>query len=227
MIASAGDSTIRLWDAKTGRHLGTLQGDKSAVTAIAISPKGNLIASGSTNGVVRLWKKAGGVSRLFGGNKFTEQTAFEGHTDEIQSVAFNQDGTVVATGYSASGQSDVGGWRDIIQITAGSYHTVGLKADGTVVAVGRGDSGECDVGNWTEIIQVTAGYECTVGLKSNGSVVAVGGNVYGQCDVGDWTEIMQIAAGGYHTVGLKDDHTVVAVDWGAQLAEWDLVYTVP
>jgi hypothetical protein len=46
------------------------------------------------------------------------------------------DGTVVATGYNPYGQCEVSGWSDIVAVSAGSYHTVGLKSDGTVVAVG-------------------------------------------------------------------------------------------
>ena len=36
-------------------------------------------------------------------------------------------------------------------ISAGMYHTVGLKADGTVVAVGDNGKGQCDVSGWTDI----------------------------------------------------------------------------
>ena len=43
--------------------------------------------------------------------------------------------------YNRYGQWDTGGWVDIIQVTAGGSHTVGVKSDGTVVAVG---DFECD-----------------------------------------------------------------------------------
>ena len=36
-------------------------------------------------------------------------------------------------------------------VSAGNFHTVGLKVDGTVVAVGRNDDGQCDVGAWNNI----------------------------------------------------------------------------
>jgi hypothetical protein len=98
-------------------------------------------------------------------------------------------------------------------VSAGGYHTVGLKADGTVIAVGYNDQGQCDVGGWTNIIQVAAGNCHTVGLRSNGTVVATGDNGIGQCNVGGWTGITQVAAGSRHTVGLKADGTVVAVGY--------------
>ena len=81
-------------------------------------------------------------------------------------VGLNVDGTVVATGLNgvprlgiiatigsnSSGQCDVGSWNDIVAVSAGTFHTVGLKADGTVVAVGDNDDGpRCDVNSWTDI----------------------------------------------------------------------------
>ena len=42
-------------------------------------------------------------------------------------------------------------WTDIVAISAGYWHTVGLKADGTVVAVGYNEFGQCDVSGWTNI----------------------------------------------------------------------------
>jgi len=98
-------------------------------------------------------------------------------------------------------------------VSAGCYHTVGLKSNGTVVAVGSNDGGQCDVGGWTGIVQVAAGYMHTVGLKSNGTVVAVADHDDGECEVGGWTGIVQVAAGCGHTVGLKSDGTVVAVGY--------------
>ena len=75
---------------------------------------------------------------------------------------------------------------DIAAVSAGYYHTVGLKADGTVVAVGDNSFGQCDVSDWQNIVAVSAGCYHTVGLKSDGTVVAVGENDCGQCNVSDW-----------------------------------------
>ena len=46
------------------------------------------------------------------------------------------------------GQCNVSYWKDIIAVSAGSSHTVGLKKDGTVVATGDNDYGQCDVSIW-------------------------------------------------------------------------------
>ena len=104
-------------------------------------------------------------------------------------VGLKTDGTVVAVGDNEYGQCDVGGWRDVVAVSAWVGHTVGLKADGTVVAVGLNGNGQCDVGGWRDVVAVSAGSFHTVGLKADGTVVAVGYNGDGQCDVSGWTNI--------------------------------------
>ena len=107
-------------------------------------------------------------------------------------------------------------------ISAGSFHTVGLKADGTVVAAGSNYHGECDVQDWSDIVAVSVGVSHTIGLKADGTVVATkfketGYTKYnGQCDVSGWSDIVAVSAGGSHTVGLKADGTVVAVGDNAE-----------
>ena len=63
-------------------------------------------------------------------------------------VGLKADGTVVAVGRKDDGRCEVGGWTDIVAVSADWYHTVGLKADGTVVAVGNNDHGQCNVEDW-------------------------------------------------------------------------------
>jgi hypothetical protein len=134
-------------------------------------------------------------------------------SDQAYTVGLKSDGTVVATGYNGDGQCDVGGWRDIVSVSAGYDHTVGLKSDGTVVATGDNEDGQCDVGGWRDIASVSAGIGYTVGLRLDGTVVAVGHNYNGQCDVGSWRDIVSVSAGMGYTVGLKSDGTVVATGY--------------
>ena len=63
-------------------------------------------------------------------------------------MGLKADGTVVATGWNGDGRCDVDNWIDIVQVDAGSAHTVGLRGDGTVVAAGDNTYGECNVGDW-------------------------------------------------------------------------------
>ncbi len=98
-------------------------------------------------------------------------------------------------------------------ISAGGYHTVGLKKGGIVVASGYHSDGQCNVTGWKNIVAVSAGGYHTAGLKKDGAVVAAGKNDDGQCNVSDWKNIAAVSAGGYHTIGLKKDGTVVATGY--------------
>ncbi|GHV35982.1 hypothetical protein FACS1894187_09810 [Synergistales bacterium] len=99
-----------------------------------------------------------------------------------------------------------------IVISAGNYHTVGLKSDGTVVAVGNNNNKQCDVSEWRDIVAISARYSYTIGLKSDGTVVtASGSDYYKRSNASEWRDIVAVSAGGDHTIGLKSDGTVVAV----------------
>ncbi len=141
-------------------------------------------------------------------------------------VGLKKDGTVVSTRVLKSvdqfngdeynvnfGQDRVEDWSDIVAVSAGMYHTVGLKSDGTVVsteminATETVDYGQTDVESWTDIKKIYATYGGTIGVKSDGTVVAVG--VVKDAD--GWTDIVDIS-NYYDTVaGLKSDGTVVAI----------------
>lgn len=109
-----------------------------------------------------------------------------------------------------NGQCDVDSWTDIVAISAGQYHTVGLKSDGTVVAVGENSYGQCDVDSWKNIVSICTGEDHTVGLRSDGTVVATGKNGSNQCNVKSWKDIVSIGIGtdGISTVGTKSDGTL-------------------
>ncbi|MGN1417989.1 MAG: RCC1 domain-containing protein [Acutalibacteraceae bacterium] len=137
------------------------------------------------------------------------------------------DGTVYASGigeyYNTCNQCGVSGWNDIVSVSSGYHHTVGLKADGTVVATDFAkdylDDGvripncyvdQCEVYDWKDIVMVSAGSSHTVAVKKDGTVVATGNDIDPRCEVGGWNNIVSVAAGSSHTIGLRKDGTVVA-----------------
>ncbi|MGI6664566.1 MAG: hypothetical protein ACOX3W_04025 [Christensenellaceae bacterium] len=67
--------------------------------------------------------------------------------------------------------NNVSGWRNIVDVAVGQYHTVGLQADGTVVATGNNEHGQCDVSGWTDIVAIEAGNLFTVGIRADGTVL--------------------------------------------------------
>ena len=66
----------------------TLQGHGDKVYSVAFSPGGQILASGSADGAVKLWDAASGKSTA----------TLRGHTDRVWSVAFSPDGKTLASG---------------------------------------------------------------------------------------------------------------------------------
>ena len=54
-IANDPEGVVELWDTVTGKHLKTLNGDKSWVTSVCFSPDGKTIVSGGPNDIILLW----------------------------------------------------------------------------------------------------------------------------------------------------------------------------
>lgn len=99
ILASGSQSyPIKLWDAQTGVLQKTLNGilhpneTKGTVLALAFSPDGMTLASGScdgnNNGKIRLWDAQTGALKK----------AFDAHKVCVMAAAFSPDGTVLATG---------------------------------------------------------------------------------------------------------------------------------
>ncbi len=132
-------------------------------------------------------------------------------------VAVRADGTVAAVGKNDTqwynpAQCDVGGWTDVIAVSAGYNKTMALRRDGTVLYAGIRDYGQGDVEGWTDIVAVSAGSNHCVGLRRDGTVVACGMSG-GQTNVAEWTDIVAVSAGNGYTLGLRADGTVVATGY--------------
>ena len=59
IASSSWDHSVRLWDLQNRRLLRSLHGHRGEVWATALSPEGNLIASGSKDGEVKVWPVTG------------------------------------------------------------------------------------------------------------------------------------------------------------------------
>ena len=179
-------------------------------------------------------------------------------------VAIKSDGTVWAWGYNHKGQlgnnstaeshtpiqiigpDGVGYLEDIIDIAAGTGHTIALKADGTVWTWGENFNGQLGnnstieshipvqvngpdgIGYLSDIVAVAAGYQYSLALRSDGTVWAWGNNSNGE--LGDNTstkrstpvQVRGVKGGGYLTeiiaIEAGKNHTVALKSDGTVLA---------
>ena len=107
-------------------------------------------------------------------------------------------------------------------VSAGGYHSLGLKADSSIVAWGAGKVGQTGRMHYgqsivpspnTGFVTLAGGGYHSLGLKQDGSIVAWGWNYYGQCSIpSPNTGFVALAAGEFHSLGLKSDGSIVA--WG-------------
>lgn len=79
-------------------------------------------------------------------------------------------------GANSDGRRNVSGWTNIISITAGNNHTIGLRSNGTLLVAGTNDYGDLNVTNppWDNIVEILSQYQHTVALKSDGTLAATG-----------------------------------------------------
>ena len=66
-------------------------------------------------------------------------------------------------------------WTNIVAVSSGESHIVGLTSYGTVVAyAGFAYDNRCNVDSWRNIVEIAAGDDYTMGLTVNGDVVVAG-----------------------------------------------------
>ena len=128
IVTGGQDTTIRIWDADTGRVLDKLEGDTAGITAIAVSRDKQFIVTGSRDGSLRIWdvpkREAIGVSI----------------GDKVKSIAISPNGRwfVVAVGGKVTSVRDMktGEHLRSFDWPGHSPQTVAISAAGDRVAVG-------------------------------------------------------------------------------------------
>src|SRR5262249_42041812 len=116
------------WDVSLRAALPVLRGHSGPVYAVAPSPDGLLLASGSGDGSVRLWNARSG-----------EPLSILPHPGGVWSLAFTPDGRSLATGTSVDDRFRIwnvatGRLRKEIAVPVGNLYFVVVSSDGRRVA---------------------------------------------------------------------------------------------
>lgn len=124
---------IKLWDAVAGAEKRTLIGHSSFVNALAFSPDGKLLASGSEDSTIILWKMTSGsiLRRL------------NGHRKDVTSLAFATGGsTLVSASYDGTiriWNVKTGRIQRVLQGHSGWVQTMAVAPDGKTLVSGGSD----------------------------------------------------------------------------------------
>lgn len=125
----------------------------------------------------------------------------------------------VAWGSPWQGQTEVPlNATNLVELAAGTAHTLALREDGTVAAWGHNASGQCTVPPAaTNVLHVAARGERSLALRRDGAVVTWGATGYDLETVPDSaTNVIGIGAGTSHSLAVRRDGSVVA--WGNNAA---------
>ncbi len=132
----SGESTTRIWDAKTGKLERTLQRTDEKETfihSIAFSPDGTLLAAGDGPDTISIWDIATGKRKH----------ELKGHTNTVKNMAFSPDGSTLA---SASSSNNIFLWdtqtwqqTDTLTDDMTGIERIAYSQDGKLLAAGCAD----------------------------------------------------------------------------------------
>jgi hypothetical protein len=229
-LASASwDSTVHLWDAATGKKIGSCVGHRIAVKSVAWSPDGKTLASAGFDKTVLLWDAA----------TCKEIRCCTGHEACVNSVAWSPDGKTLA---SASDDRSVRLWEAATgkQIRFGSGHkdaveSVAWSPDGKSLASASPDKTVLlwDAATAKEV-RCCAGHESTVWSVTwspDGKTVASASNDRSVrlWDAATGKEICSLAANHSCFEGVAfspDGRRLACANWDSTVLIWP-VPTVP
>jgi WD40 repeat protein len=176
-LATGGmDTTIRLWDVRTGKQKHVLKGHRSWVNGLAFSQDGKTLASASSDATVKLWD----VRRR------KVKATLPGKDGEVRCVALAPDGKLVAGGlrYGRVRVWDTKTGKEVavLRAHAGDTWSVAFAPNGKTLVSGGGDwkkPGEVklwDAKTWKEkLVLKHTGEVLCVAVSDGGAFIAAGG----------------------------------------------------
>ena len=128
-LVATSEHDVAIWQREKGWLLRTLTGHRSEVHAVAFSPDGTLVASGTDDGELALW-------RVADGRRIWNKTQADSH---IAGVRFTRDGSIM----TVSWDNTIRLWNEagcatscIIARTTGSPASLALSPDERWIAAG-------------------------------------------------------------------------------------------
>ncbi|MEW5856684.1 MAG: WD40 repeat domain-containing protein, partial [Cyanobacteriota bacterium] len=154
------DNSFLLLETQIGEPLSSLKGHDLVVNSIGFSPDGKTLASGSSDGTIKLWEVATG--KLL--------STLTGHDSSVFSVCFSPDGKTLASGSSDGTIKlwEVATGKALTTLTGhgSSVFSVSFSSDGKTLASGSADK-------TIKLWEVATGKLLTTLTGHNSSVISV------------------------------------------------------
>ncbi|AKJ06638.1 WD40 repeat protein [Archangium gephyra] len=133
LVTTSWDKTPRVWRARDGKPLFTLQGHSGTVQSARFSRDGRFLVTASSDGTVRMWRAEDGVQVLL----------LEGHEGPVQSAAFSLDGQSIVTA-SMDGTARVWRLEDgkellVLEGHEGPVQSASFSQDGSLIVTASWD----------------------------------------------------------------------------------------
>lgn len=224
-LVSSNHATIEVWSLTTGQRIRSLRGHSQWVTALAISPNGKTLASGSLDGTINIWDLQSGI---------LQATLF---TDGVTVLAFSPDGSTLASGSrlinpaQTSGFSPIQIWdmstgRQIATIETGEPVTaIAFSPDGERFAFGRMKASVWDLPSQRLNYTVNSGELNTLIFSADGRLLLTGsdgvrgedGIKFWEAKTGKLVRVLDSVAGDF---ALSPNGEVLLTTYGGNVNAW-------
>ncbi|HIK12670.1 MAG TPA: serine/threonine protein kinase [Oscillatoriaceae cyanobacterium M33_DOE_052] len=179
---SGSRGSIEIWNLKSGKSLQEVQAQTAGVAAIAISPNGEILATGSPDGTIQLWNLPGG----------TQIKSFSLHIGPVQALAISPDGKTLATGFQNGSikLSPLNPGNDsppednqefpnpLLLGHVNNIHSVAFSPDGKILASGSADNTiklwDVTTGKLRHSLSSNQGIIYSVSFSGDGKMLASG-----------------------------------------------------
>jgi WD40 repeat protein/serine/threonine protein kinase len=128
LVSGSDDTSVRLWDVRTGRPKGTLAGNGKLVLSVGVSPNGRWIAAGFRGARTRIWDARD--------HRVVVDLSYE--KEEAASLAFSPNGKLLATADNQVRIWEIPSGRQVWETPVYTAMSVAFSTDDRIVA-GLGD----------------------------------------------------------------------------------------